>query len=407
MRLKRRTWGVLPLLSLLAVLLIAAGCSSKSGQAPSPPAAPVTVATVLEKEVPVQLRVIGTVDAYSTITVKTMIGGEITAVNFKEGQDVKKGDLLFEIDRRPFDAALAQAEANLARDVAQAKQAQANEARDLAQMKNAQLDLTRYADLLKQGVIAQQLYDQARTNSEALEAGVNADRALFQNAQAAMQADRAAIDNARVNLSYTTIRSPIDGRTGSLQAYQGNVVKANDTILLTITQVNPIYVDFSVPQQHLGDIKQYMAAGKLKVNAVINNDQAHPEQGVLSFVDNAVDATTGTIKLKGTFANQSRRLWPGQFVDVVLTLTARPNAIVVPSQAVQTGQAGLYVFVVKADNTAESRPVVTGTNYQGQTVIEKGLAPGERVVTDGQLRVVPGGKVMIKSGPQNGREVQS
>jgi multidrug efflux system membrane fusion protein len=391
-----RKQGIVLWCGLLAVLLWTAACSRKETGPPRQPAAPVTVATVAQRDVPVQLRAIGTVEAVSTITVKTMIGGEITAVHFKEGQDVTRGQSLFEIDRRPYDAALAQVQATLARDAAQAQQAKANEARDLANMKNAQLDTTRYADLLRQGVVSQQQSDQARTNSEALQAAVEADRAAYQNAQAAMEADRAAIDNARVNLSYCSIRSPIDGRTGALQAFQGNVVKSNDTVLLTITQVAPIYVTFSVPQQYLGEVKRSMAAGRPKVTAIISKDEADPEEGALSFVDNAVDTTTGTIKLKGTFPNLSRRLWPGQFVDVFLTLTTRPNAVLVPSEAVQAGQAGQYVFVVKADNTAESRNVVTGISYKGQTIIEKGLQPGERVITDGQLRVLPGGKVIIK-----------
>ena len=396
--------GIVLLCGLLAVLLWTAACSKRETGPPPRQAAPVTVATVAQRDVPVQLRAIGTVEAVSTITVKTMIGGEITAVHFKEGQDVTKGQLLFEIDRRPYDAALAQAQATLARDTAQAQQAKANEARDLANMKNAQLDATRYADLLRQGVVSQQQHDQARTNLEALEAAVNADRAAYENAQAAMQADRAAIDNARVNLSYCSIHSPIDGRTGALLAFQGNVVKANDTVLVTITQVTPIYVTFSVPQQYLGEVKRSMAAGRPKVTATVNKDEANPEEGALVFVDNAVDTTTGTIKLKGAFPNQSRRLWPGQFVDVFLTLSTRPNAVLVPSEAVQAGQAGQYVFVVKADNTAESRNVVAGVSHRGQTVIERGLQPGERVITDGQLRVVPGGKVIIKGagGPGGG-----
>lgn len=393
--------------ALLLVILIAAGCSDKKAQAnAAKPAVPVTVATVAQQSVPVQLRAIGSVEAVSSVVVKTMVGGEITEVHFKEGQDVKQGQLLFTIDRRAYEAALQQAEANLARDTAQMKQAQANLARETAQMSNARMDDKRYLDLVKQGVIAQQQYDTVHTTLEALEAGVNADRAAIENAQAAAQADQAAIANARVNLDYCSIHSPLNGRTGSLMAFRGTVTKANDTTLLTINQVTPIYVNFAVPQQYLADIKKYMAVGPLKIQATIGKDPA-AEAGTLTFVDNAVDAQTGTIHLKGAFPNANRRLWPGQFVDTVLTLTAEPNAIVVPSQALQNGQAGQFVYVVKADNTADSRPVVVGRAMGPITVVEKGLQPGEKVVVDGQLRLVPGAKVEIKSGPADQKEGRS
>ena len=211
-----------------------------------------------------------------------------------------------------------------------------------------------------------------------------------------VRADQAAIEKAKVDLDYCSIRSPIDGRTGSLLIHPGNIVKANETILVVINQVTPIYVSFSVPEQNLAEIKGRMAAGSLAVMAIIPDDEQHPVEGMLTFVDNAVDNTTGTIRLKATFANAERRLWPGQFVNAVLKLASRPGAVVVPSQAVQTGQAGQYVFVIKPNLTAESRPVVPGATVNGETVIEKGLQPGEKVVTDGQLRLAPGSKVEVK-----------
>ena len=227
-------------------------------------------------------------------------------------------------------------------------------------------------------------YDQLQTSADA--------------SDAAVRADEAAVEYAKLQLQYCFIYSPIDGRTGSLMVHVGNLTKANDVpILVIINQINPIYVDFSVPEDTLAEVKKYMASRPLKVRAVIPDDPQHPEQGRLSFVDNAVDNTTGTIKLKGTFQNLNRRLWPGQFVNVVLTLAEQPDAIVVPSQAVQNGQEGQYVFVVKADNTAEARPVVTGRRLEAETVILKGVAPGERVVTDGQLGLVSGAKVEIKT----------
>ncbi len=361
--------------ALLAVilLLVTVGCSRKSAPAPVPLAVPVTVARVLAKTVPVEVRAIGNVQAYSTVAIKAQVSGQLMAVHFSEGQDVKQGDLLFAIDRRPFEVALQQAEANLARDEARAE--------------NARAQAQRYAMLLQEGVASKEQYDQVRAEANALDAAV--------------RADRAAMEKAKLDLEYCTIYSPMNGRTGSLVVHAGNLVKANENpALVVINQINPIYVNFSIPEQYLPEIKKYMAAGKPKVTATIPDERQRPEQGVLSFVDNAVDSTTGTIRLKATLANKEKRLWPGQFVDVVLTLTEQPRTTVVPAQAVQTGQTGQYVFIVKPDQTAEMRPVITGRSVGGETVIEKGLQPGETVVTDGQLRLVPGVKVEVKSSPQ-------
>jgi len=349
-------------------------CSKKSGLPPRMEKVPVTSATVIQKAVPVQLRAIGNVEAYSTISVKSQIEGLLTRVYFKEGQDVKKGDLLFTIDPRPYEAALKQAEANLAKDT--------------AQLENARVEVSRYAELVKKGYVAQEQYDQIGTNAIALEATVNANKAL--------------VENARLQFKYCFIYSPITGRTGNLMANQGNLIKANaDNPMVTINQIQPIYVTFSVPEQYLSEIKKYMAGRKVKVEAYIAKDENHPEEGVLTFVDNTVDTTTGTIKLKGTFANQKKSLWPGQFVNAVITLTTQPEAVVVPSQAIQTGQSGEYVFVIKNDFTVESRPVVISRTLDGETVIEKGLQPGDKVVTDGQLRLVPGTKVEVKTSAES------
>ncbi len=332
-------------------------------------AVPVIVAGVVRKEVAVELRALGSVQAFSTVSIRAQVTGTLTQIHFKEGQDVKKGDILFTIDPRPLEAALKQAEANLAKDT--------------AQLENARQDARRYAELIKKQMIAQQQYDQVRTNAQALEATVNA--------------DRAAVDNARVQLGYCTIRSPLDGRVGSYLVNAGNLVRANDTnAMVVINQVNPIYVGFSVPQQYLTEIKDRMAAGELKVRAVLPEDGSAFEEGRLSFVDNAVDRATATIQLKGTFANRDRRLWPGQFVNVVLVLGTRENVVVVPSQAVQSGQGTQYVYVVKPDLSVEYRPVSVGMSQNGESVIEKGLQPGEKVVTDGQLRLAPGIKVAVK-----------
>jgi multidrug efflux system membrane fusion protein len=318
-------------------------------------------------------------------------------VYFKEGQGVRQGELLFTIDPRPFEEALKQAEANLEKDMTQVVQAEANIQREMAQAKNAQVEADRYKLLFEKGVVAKEQYDNFRSNAEALEAAVLADRASKANAEAVVTADRAVLDNAKLQLSYCSILSPMDGRTGSLIVQAGNMIKENDIAMVVINQIIPIYVGFSIPEQYLAEIKKYRAIKKLKVEAIIPNDESRPEEGLVSFVDNAVDTATGTIRLKGTFANKERRLWPGQFVRIVLTLTEEPNAIVIPSQAIQTGQEGQYVFVIKPDLTVESRPVVSGLTLNNETVIQKGLNSGEKVVTDGQLRLYSGAKVEIKA----------
>ncbi|HEY3305147.1 MAG TPA: efflux RND transporter periplasmic adaptor subunit [Candidatus Binatia bacterium] len=337
---------------------------------------PVTVALVSQKNMPVQLEAVGSVEAFSTVSIRTQVTGTITQVHFKEGQDVKQGDLLFTIDTRPFEAALKQAEANLARDA--------------AVLANAREQARRYAELVKKQYVSQEQYDQVKTNSDALEGSVDA--------------DKAAIENAKVQLSYCRIYSPVTGRTGGLLVNEGNLVRTNDaTALVTINQVSPIYVTFAVPEQNLPEIRKRLSVSKLKIQALSQGENI-PEEGELSFIDNVVDRTTGTIKLKGTFANGNRRLWPGQFVKAALKLADQPDAIVVPSQAVQTGQNGQHVFVVKNDSGVELRPVVVGRSLNGDSVVEKGLQPGEKVVTDGQFLLGPESKVQVKNGQEASRE---
>jgi membrane fusion protein, multidrug efflux system len=382
---------------LVAVALFVQSCSNDKTPASPRSGVPVTVASSTTKDVPVEVRVIGTVEAFSTVAVKSQVTGELKEVHFKEGDEVKSGDRLFLVDPRPFEWELKRVEANLLRNVAQGKQAQANLARDSAQAKLAGVEAQRFERLVQQGIVAREEYDRARANLDALEAVVNADRAAIENSEQAVHADRAAIENVRLQLDYSSIKSPISGRTGSLMVHQGNVVRANETPLVTINQISPLYVGFAVPEQTLPDIKKYMAAGNLRVDANPTNDEQGAVHGDLTFVDNAVDSNTGTIRLKATFANKERRLWPGQFVNVVMTLTRERGAVVVPSQAVQAGQSGPYVFVVKPDLSVESRPVVVGRTVGGEAVIAKGVRSGERVVTDGHLRLVPGSIVEIKS----------
>ena len=389
-------------LSLLASAVALHACGR--GEAPAkaavpPPAVPVLASAVVERDVPVRVRAIGNVQAYSTVSVYALVAGQIFKVHFTEGQDVHEGDLLFTLDPRPFQAALDQAQAQLAQHQAQVKQAEANLAKDAAQLDYAQAEERRYKTLVDGGYVAKEQYEQILTNEQALVATINADKAAVVNTQAMVKADEANIENAKVQLSYTLIRSPIDGRTGNLLIHEGSVVKANDSgnPLVVINKVHPIYVSFSVPEQFLDSIKKYRAAGGLKVDATTQGQQTST-QGDLTFVNNTVDVATGTIQLKATFTNTENALWPGQFVNVALTLTTDRGAILVPSQAIQEGQTGSYVFVVKPDSTVELRTVVPGRVDGTQTVITKGLAAGERVVTDGQLRLVPGVRVDVKTG---------
>jgi len=346
------------LISALAVTaaMLVNGCSGGAKKGAGGSGAPVLVAQAVATNVPVLINPppVGHVMPYSTVTIRPQIGGILQKIHFQEGAEVKSNALLFTIDPRPMQAALAC---------------------DRAQLENAEIQFAREQKLFDQKLVSQDEYDTSKASRDTLAATVQTDE---------------------LNLSFTDIRAPFDGRTGSLQFHEGNVVKAPDDTLLTINQVHPIYVAFAVPEQYLPEIKKEMREKTLKATATFQNMDATP-QGELTFIDNAVDVTTGTIQLKATFPNEDNTLWPGQFVQVVLTLSDLTNAIVAPSQAVQTGQNGQFVYVVKPDQTAEERPVTTGITYQGETVVQSGLKAGETVVTDGQLRLEPGTKVNIKS----------
>jgi membrane fusion protein, multidrug efflux system len=356
-------------------------------------AAPVVTAKVVTKDVPVDLAAIGNVEAYASISVRSQVTGLLTELSFHEGDLVKQGQVLFSLDRRPFEAALASADANLVRDRALLAQAEAQLARDAANAEYQQLSAERQQQLSQRGIISKDQAEQIRSQADATASVVKADRASIDSARAQLLAQQAAVDSARVSLGYTTIKSPIDGQTGNLGVKVGSLVTANQTELTTIARVQPVLVTFTVPAIHLGTIKAHMAMGKLPVTATPQDTAAQPAPGVLSFIDNAVDMTTDTIKLKATFDNPDRRLWPGQFARVSLRLTTLDNATVVPSQAVQTGQDGQYVFVVKDDQTVEQRTVTVGQRVQDDTVVQKGLKTGETVVTEGQLRLEPGSRV--------------
>ena len=361
------------LLGVVLVLGMLAACDRGQQKAPVQSAVPVRVDVARLQTVPVQLRAVGTVTPYSTVAVKSQVSAEVLKVHFSPGDGVRKGQLLFSLDPRPYQAALDKARADLAQDVVKAR--------------NAGREAGRYHGLVAQGIVTAEQYEQLRTAADALDAAV--------------QADRAAVENARVALGYCSIRSPLSGRTGDLQLHAGNIVKANaDTAMVTINQIAPIYVAFSVPEQELPTIRRHLRSGPLAVTALIPGDSRAAVQGRVSFLDNTVDTGTGTILLKGTFANRDGRLWPGQFVNIVLTLDREPDRVVVPSQAVQTGQQGDYVFVVRADRTVAVRPVKTGISFDGRTVIASGLAAGETVVTDGQLRLSPGVGVQEVAAPK-------
>jgi membrane fusion protein, multidrug efflux system len=365
-------------LALSSIACTVGGQREGSAQsAPSPgrgssQAVPINVAPAVQKAVPLEIRVIGSVEPSSSVAIRAQVTGVLTDVTFEEGDDVREGQLLFALDRRPLEAALAQDEATLRRDTARAE--------------NAAAMARRAEELANRGIATREQVDTAETNAHALEA--------------TLAADRAAIENARVQLQYASITAPISGRTGALQVHPGNLVRANDTTsLVVINQITPIFVSFSVPEAQLSMMTQYLAKGGVHVEAEPPSDGAAPSQGRITFVDNAVDPTTGTIRVKGSFQNTDRRLWPGQFVNVVMTLATDPNAIVVPSVSVQGGQQGSYVFVVKDDQTVDVRPVQVGRATSDNTIITKGLAAGETVVTDGQTRLVAGSSVSIKYSP--------
>jgi multidrug efflux system membrane fusion protein len=386
----------LPILALI-LTLIAAGCSSphaQSGPAVMPPV-PAATAQAVQEQVPIQIRTVGTAEAFSTVEVKSQVAGPLLNVNFTEGSNVAEGQLLFEIDPRPFREALRQAEATLAKDQAQLRVAEANLARSQAQLKNTKSDAVRFEQLSKEGISTRQQEEQIRTTAEVAEHSVHADEATIESNRAALEADRAAVEQAKLNLAYCQIHAPIAGRVGNLLLHPGNLVKANgDSTLVVINQIRPIFVSFGVPERYLAVISQQQARRSLKVDASSEKD-AKPATGKLHVIDNTVDPNTGTIRLKAAFDNTEGRLWPGQFVNVVLTLDTQPG-IVIPSEAVQAGQQGSFVYVVKADQSVEPRPVTIGQTASGKAVVEKGVAAGETIVTDGQSRLFPGAKISTK-----------
>ena len=352
-----------------AVAALACGCAQQQAAPPVRPPTTVTIAKAVQKTMPVEVTAVGNVEAISTISIRAQVAGEVQDIRFKEGDFVRKGQVLLTIDPRPYEAALAQAKASLARDKATGvyNRAQAQ----------------RYKTLFDQGV----------ASAEQLESFVSAADA----ADATVNADEAAIKTAELNLEYCTINSPLDGRTGTVMVKPGNLVKVADVPIVVINQVNPIYVNFTVPQQYWPDIKEDVDRRVLRVAATIPQDSGRPVEGTLTFVDNIVDSTTGTIHLRGTFENSQNRLWPGLYVNILLTLSQQPNATVVPAHSIVSTQEGSYVYVVKPNNTVEQRTVVASRTVENETVVDKGLRPGEVIVLDGQINLVPGAAIEIKN----------
>ena len=386
----------------LVCLLALAGCQQQQAKSlGAPPVVPVSVSKVTEESVPTELRVVGTVEASSIVQVKSQVAGQLMRVAFTEGQNVSKGDLLFQIDPRPYEDALRQAEASVTRDRAQIAQSEAALSRDNAQAKFNESDAARYAELQKEGLASKSQFDQSKTGADVAREVARVSQANIESARAAMESDVAAVAAAKLNLDYCEIHAPLSGRAGNLLVQAGNLVKVNDVPLVIIHQVTPIFVNFSVPEQHLAAIRRLSSSRKLAVQVFARDNPDRAATGQLSVIDNTVDSTTGTIHLKATFENQDRALWPGQFVTVVLTLDTIQNATVIPAEAVQAGQQGPFVYVVKTNNTVENRPVTVGRTFGKKTLVEKGVAPGDTVVTDGQLRLFPGAQVQAVEGPKD------
>ncbi|HKO06246.1 MAG TPA: efflux RND transporter periplasmic adaptor subunit [Alphaproteobacteria bacterium] len=362
--------GLVLVAAALAAWQLSRRSTDAAGSAVSDPLVPIVAGTAEARDMPVYLRGIGTVQAYNAVAVHTRVDGQIVQVRFSEGQEVKAGDPLFQIDPRPFQAAL--------------DQAQAAKERDQAQLQGAQLDLERYAGLLPKGFQSRQSYDDQKAQVGAL--------------QGAIKVDQAQIESAKLNLAYADIRSPIAGRTSALLVDLGNYVQASqNTSLVTITQLKPIYVSFTLPQASLDTIRQYQAKAPLDVIAYGSDDKTKLAEGKLTLIDNHVDTATGTIHLKATYDNSDERLWPGEFVAARLVLWVRKGAVTVPSETVMQSNNGAYVYVIKPDNSVERRDVEVASVQDGLAVITKGVSSGERVVVDGQYRLTNGAKVKIDS----------
>lgn len=382
-------------------LLLLSSCNPQAATAPGPGGKggkkggeiPVVVVKSTTKDMPIDLDVIGNVEASSTVSIKPQVSGELKAAFFKEGEFVKAGDPLFEIDRRTLSAQVDQAVANLSRSEAQLRMATANLAKDMAQADYLRSVSQRNEMLMKEGIASKEQGAQAAAQALAQKELTDADRAGIESSRADIAANKATIENLKVQIGFTTIKAPITGRTGTLLIKPGNIVSANTSELVTINQIQPVNVSFAVPESQFQKITGRFGKEKLAVFATTQDSTEPPSVGVLAFIESTVDATTGTLRLRATFPNAERKMWPGQFVRVRMRLGMIEGAVVVPNQAVQTGQDGSFIYVVKEDRSVENRPVVVGVRSGTDLSITKGLAAGETVVTEGQLRIAPGLKV--------------
>ena len=418
-RVRPHLWLLINLAALSAVLFT--GCAKNAAQQGfDRPPAPVTVTAAIMQDVPIYLDAIGKTVAREVVSIQPQVSGRITKIHFTDGANVRKGDMLFTIDPRPFEANVRQAQANVSRDLALKKQAEANLAKDIAQQKYGEVEAKRYRTLVEQGVVSREQYDQVQSNAESLKATVDADRATVHSADEAIKADTQAVESARLELSYCSIRSPIDGRAGQRLVDIGNVVNpggssgssnntssnsgpsGNGNSLLVIQRLDPIYADFTISQTDLANVQRQMREGTLKTEVRLP-DSEDSVTGQLTFLDNAVQNTTGQVSLRATIPNEGHRFWPGRFVNIRLVLSTVRGAVLVPAVAPQMSAKGSYVYVVKQDSTAEQRPVTLGQRQGDLVVVEKGVEPGERVVTNGQVGVTPGGKVRIEQSSEKGQ----
>ena len=395
----------LSLTGLLAGLMT--GCVNKAQQGFDRPPAPVSVTVAVTQDVPTYLDAIGKTVAREVVSIQPQVSGRIVKIHFTDGADVKKGAMLFTIDTRPFEANLRQAQANVSRDNALKKQAEANLAREIAQAKWGEVQVNRYRQLVNDGVVPREQYEQLRANLDSLDATVGSARAAVHSADEAIKVDTAAVESAKVQLSYCYIRSPIDGRAGQRLVDVGNVVNPGGSgngnsgngfgnALLVIERLDPIYADFTISQNSLVNVQQQMQAGRLRAEVRLPDASDDPVMGQLTFLNNAVENTTGTVNLRATIPNAGHRFWPGRLVNIRLSLNTINQAVLVPVSAPQMSAKGSYVYVVKEDSIAEQRPVSLGQQQGDLIVVENGVQPGERVVTTGQLGVTPGGKVRIE-----------
>src|SRR5258705_10112945 len=397
------------LIGLSAILFI--GCTNKAQQSFDRPPAPVSVTVAVSQDVPTYLDAIGKTVAREVVSIQPQVSGRIIKLHFTDGANVKKGDLLFTIDTRPFEATLRQDEANVSRDKALKKQAEANLAREIAQAKWGEVQVNRYRKLVEQGVVAREQYEQLRADSDSLNANADADRAAVHSADEAIKVDMAAVESAKVQLSYCFIRSPIDGRAGQRLVDVGNVVNPGGSSgntgsngesadsakgLLVIERLDPIYADFTISQNSLVSVQQQMQAGRLRTEVRLPDTGDQMVIGQLTFLNNAVADTTGTVSLRATIPNSGHIFWPGRFVNIRLVLNTIHQAVLVPASAPQMSAKGSFVYVVKQDSTAEQRPVTLGQRQGDLVVVENGVTAGQSVVITGQLGVTPGGKVHIE-----------